>query len=135
MRIQALGEVPQGLKEAIAMITTEDQIHDLTLFLAAAPRHCWLIDSDTLAQIRARLTGTDHGRRSPDPLVATVAHLRAEIAATLEARRQLSARPAPAPAPAPAPPTPGGTRVPRPPAPPRPLPPVGLRPAAVLDAL
>lgn len=70
---------------------TEDRIHDVLIFLASAPRHAWMIDTETLEQVLARAPGLTHGRKDADAVLVMIEHLAREVAAVLQARRALDA--------------------------------------------
>lgn len=117
--------------------TPDARLHDLLIFLAAAPRHAWMLDTETLEQLQARTLGVTAGRHdeAARALVATVEQLREQITRVLQARRAVDAEEARAQTAAPrtqaAPPIAGGSRVALPPPPPRPL---GPRQATPQDA-
>lgn len=102
------------------------------LALVADPLGAYRIRTEVLERVLARTQGLTHGRRTPDPMLAAVEALRAEISAVLQARRRLDAEQAkqavggssvrtsvPDPQ--------GGTHVRAPVPPTRPTPPAGRR--------
>lgn len=108
-----------------------DEVHDLLMFLAGDPRAAYLLTTEDLERVLQRTTGATRGRKDADALVYAVEALRAEITATLAARRRLDALERAQDAPTPTgtnAPRSGGVTAPRPPQAPPPLPPTHARP-------
>lgn len=66
-----------------------DTTYARLLVLVADPYAAYAEPTATLEQCLARTQGLTHGRRAPDPMLAAVEQLRAEITAVLETRRRI----------------------------------------------